>query len=718
MFSVNTCAKETPPQTKEKNRRIRIPAGGEDVTLDPTKVELGRDQIGIGSTSRVFKGQFHRDTGTITEVACKEYMVNITPKHKVKLLKEVKCLKNLRHPNILHHFGVDFTRSLLVTELLEKEIKIEGEVTMVHNARELLDLHELLPVPWLTRLHIMHGVTSGLAFLHNHNIVHCDLKAANVFIGDDGEGKYKVKLGDFGMARFDFEQFSVSMLPSNNDVVVGTAAYTAPELLERGKKPSFQSDMYSLGMVMTEFSLPDRSTSWEGELANSALIYDYIRRGERPAVKEEDLTGLSDDTARQWMRLLCSCWDQDPSKRPSATDAHHAMMSICVPEPGDNYKTFEQWSQENPDSLFISLSNHQGMALELMDEVVSSFTAQNKSISQDLKNDLASNFQASDGSNSCVYLCTKIADELLKCEDVCAQKIASLIQNVAEETIRSLPKHVNHLRKVSDYADVYDALQIMNQHAIINTHYTTTEILAKQSSDNLEDKQRHLKSALQSLEKSKNAKGKAFAVYTCNPYAILVGVVRSTFIIIDTHKVQEEVGGKDSGLLVLFNLDSIQKDNVVDGIVNWISLRMKMSIKDYSTKLHSLVLLQANSDVGSVEEDEVVISDTEDLDILNASIEIERHLQSIATEDCIEVEEEENDRTQNKKVNKIKPYDYLKDHKIGSQVCSTSSVSTEKDHSPQEKQDSAGYFTMRQKPTESVNADADEIEHLYSNGTK
>lgn len=93
------------------------------------------------------KGQFHRDTGSITEVACKEYMVNITPKHKVKLFKEIKCLKNLRHPNILYHFGVDFTRSLLVTELLEKEIKIEGEVTKVHNARELLDLHELQSVP-------------------------------------------------------------------------------------------------------------------------------------------------------------------------------------------------------------------------------------------------------------------------------------------------------------------------------------------------------------------------------------------------------------------------------------------------------------------------------------------------------------------------------------------------------------------------------------------
>ena len=253
-----------------------------------------------------------------------------------------------------------------------------------------------------------------------------------------------------------------------------------------------------------------------------------------------------------------------------------------------------------------------------MDELVSSFTSQNKSISEDLKNDLASNFQASDGSNSCIYLCTKIADELLKCEDFSAQKITS----VAEETIRSLPKCDNHLRNVSDYADVYNALHMMNQHAIINTQYSTIEILAKQSSDILADKQRHLKSALESLEKSTNAEGKAFAVYTCNPLAVLVGVVRSTFTIIDTHKVHEEVGGRESGLLVLFDLKSIKKDDVLDGIVNWISLRMRRSIKDYSTKLHSLVLLQAKS------EDEFAISDTEDVDILNASIEIERHLQS------------------------------------------------------------------------------------------
>ena len=97
--------------------------------------------------------------------------------------------------------------------------------------------------------------------------------------------------------------------------------------------------------------------------------------------------------------------------------------------------------------------------------------------------------QATDGSNACVYLCTKIADKLLKSEDVFTKNMGSFIQNVAEETIRSLPESVNPLRKVSDLADVYDAVQIMKQHAIINTQYTIKELIEEQSSTNLQEKQ-------------------------------------------------------------------------------------------------------------------------------------------------------------------------------------------------------------------------------------
>ena len=61
-------------------------------------------------------------------------------------------------------------------------------------------------------------------------------------------------------------------------------------------------------MVMTDFSLPNRSTTWEGEVANSSIIYDFVRRGERPIVTLEDLSGLESENATKWMSLLQECW--------------------------------------------------------------------------------------------------------------------------------------------------------------------------------------------------------------------------------------------------------------------------------------------------------------------------------------------------------------------------------------------------------------------------
>ena len=87
--------------------------------IDPNAVVSGTEKIGSGATCQVFKGTFSNSMGEVTEVACKEVMVSITPKHKFKLSRELTCLKKLIHPNILQHFGVDFNRSLLVTELME-----------------------------------------------------------------------------------------------------------------------------------------------------------------------------------------------------------------------------------------------------------------------------------------------------------------------------------------------------------------------------------------------------------------------------------------------------------------------------------------------------------------------------------------------------------------------------------------------------------------------
>lgn len=86
----------------------------------------------------------------------------------------------------------------------------------------------------------------------------------------------------------------------------------------------------------------------------------------------------------------------------------------------------------------------------------------------------------------------------------------------------------------------------------------------------------------------------------------------------DTHKVPEEAGGTQSGLLVQFDCEADEIDTVLDNMVDWISMRMEVSIPNYSTQLHSLTLLEeADLCTGAC--------DLDDKELLNASLEFERN---------------------------------------------------------------------------------------------
>jgi eukaryotic-like serine/threonine-protein kinase len=93
-------------------------------------------------------------------------------------------------------------------------------------------------------------VAMGLAHTHSKQVLHRDVKPANVFLTE----QKRAKLGDFGTGVFITEQ--------SLDERVGTAFYMAPEVFE-GKSPAVQTDIYSLGVLTYEVLAGTRPFSGE-----------------------------------------------------------------------------------------------------------------------------------------------------------------------------------------------------------------------------------------------------------------------------------------------------------------------------------------------------------------------------------------------------------------------------------------------------------------------
>ena len=451
----------------------------------------------------------------------------------------------------------------------------------MHNARQLINsLEEELP--WSVRLDIM-------IYLHEKQIVHCDVKAGNIFIGGDSESRYLAKIGDFGQAVFEFGQFSLTQNTSypesqtrkeNECNRVGTVAYAAPELMDIGAKRNVQSDVYSFAMVMVEFSLPERSHPWEGEITTCALIYHHIKKGERPSVDPEKLRDFPDNKQDEWLSLIKQCWSQRMESGPPMKTVSELLSSMSTT--GQKFSSTENIGATSADytgALIgiedVCLDVHQGTVVETAGNVASFVYGNNEEIGH-LQQDLSDCIDKLDGTNACPFLAIKNSD-ILYSEPLVVSNKESLKRKV-EEIIHDLPRQINDSRDATQLSYVDEAVEVLKSKGLLARRYDLNELITDQLPANDVQKTTLPKKAVLNLAEQ----NPSVAVYTCTPICNTIGFVNDMFIIVDTHRISTELGGSGNALIKLVHCKATSESRSAgeNAVVDWLEQRMTSVVRE------------------------------------------------------------------------------------------------------------------------------------------
>ncbi|MBN1437450.1 MAG: protein kinase [Sedimentisphaerales bacterium] len=141
------------------------------------------------------------------------------------ILREVKLVSRLKHPNILPVKNVEITNGFAIMAM---EL---GQKTLDDCSR---------PMSVSRIANIVSQVLSALAYAHRHRVVHCDLSPSNIFLF----GTNNVQLGDFGIGiHLKGRQATVDEF--------GTPGYVAPE--QAYGRPICSSDCFAVGLILYEY---------------------------------------------------------------------------------------------------------------------------------------------------------------------------------------------------------------------------------------------------------------------------------------------------------------------------------------------------------------------------------------------------------------------------------------------------------------------------------
>ena len=154
------------------------------------------------------------------------------------LKREIALLHDLRHPNIVQYLGCSSTA---------EHLNIFLEYVPGGSVQTMLNSYGALPEPLVRSF--VRQILTGLSYLHNRDVIHRDIKGANILVDNKGT----IKISDFGVSK-KLEASNILQGANNNKhrpSLQGSVFWMAPEVV---KQTSYtrKADIWSLGCLVVE----------------------------------------------------------------------------------------------------------------------------------------------------------------------------------------------------------------------------------------------------------------------------------------------------------------------------------------------------------------------------------------------------------------------------------------------------------------------------------
>ncbi|KAE8232791.1 hypothetical protein CF326_g2178 [Tilletia indica] len=269
--------------------------------------------IGAGSFGSVFLGMDQR-TGLYMAVKQVELPTGKSDNEQRKmsmleaLEREIALLKTFEHPNIVQYLDSYADDSHLNIFL---EYVPGGSVVAI--LRDWGTFQEPLVQAFITQTLL------GLQFLHGREIIHSDIKGANILVDTKGQ----IKISDFGISKKDAEVIASSSKAPKKTALQGSVFWMAPEAVKQTSS-SRKADIWSVGCLVVE--MLTGMHPWPSLNQMQALF----RIGSMKATPP-----MPEDISENCRHFLNWTFELDHTKRPTADDllAHKFLMEVAQLEP-------------------------------------------------------------------------------------------------------------------------------------------------------------------------------------------------------------------------------------------------------------------------------------------------------------------------------------------------------------------------------------------------